>query len=220
MARVAGNAVEVGRVAVDPVGIRPLVERDGLLGAAGGSSFAEFHEATPWATDVPSTSHTANWPDTVNAGDLLILHGLWNANNTITMKVKPKVAAGQINLAGLPEEKTTETETDVILQDGQGIVIGGLIKEKDNDDQKKIPFFGNLPYVGMLFQAREKESERTEVVIALLPRVLPYAPCPAAREQLEMHRATTPLFHGPLRRCPRPWEPSLRDALPRRGDRL
>jgi len=143
-----------------------------------------------------------------------------SANNEIIMNVKPKVSDGKISLTGLPEEKTTEVETNVILQDGQGVIIGGLIKEKDSDGQSKIPFFGNLPYVGMLFQARKKESERAEVIIALLPRVLPYAPCPAAREQLEMLRTTTPLFHGPLRRCPRPWEPSLRDALPRRGDRL
>ncbi|MBN1590688.1 MAG: hypothetical protein JW888_14335 [Pirellulales bacterium] len=144
-----------------------------------------------------------------------------SATNEVTMTVKPKVSSGRINpVTKMPEEETTELTTNVRLQNGQGMVIGGLIKEKDSDIQKKIPFLGNLPYVGMLFQDRTRETERKEVIIAILPRVLPYTGCPAARERLETIRATTPLFHGPLRRCPRPWEPSLRDALPERGDRL
>jgi type II secretory pathway component GspD/PulD (secretin) len=143
------------------------------------------------------------------------------ADNRIIMQVYPQVSSGRINPdTELPEEETTEVQTNVMLHDGQGIVIGGLIKEKDSDIQQKIPFLGNLPYVGLLFQERTRETQRTEVIIALLPRVLPYAPCAAAVDQLETIRATTPLFHGPLRRCPRPWEPTLRDTLPRRGDRL
>jgi len=143
------------------------------------------------------------------------------ADNQVIMTVQPKISDGKINaVTELPEEETTELITNVLLEDGQGMVIGGLIKEKDSDVQGKIPFLGDLPYVGMLFQTRKKEAERSEVIIALLPRVQPYAHCPAAKEQLELIRATTPLFHGPMRRCPRPWEPTLRDALPRRGDLL
>jgi len=143
------------------------------------------------------------------------------AGNQVIMTVKPKIASGRISLiTDLPEEETTELTTNVMLEDGEGMVIGGLIKEKDSDIQNKIPFLGDLPYLGMLFQDRKKEQERTEVIIALLPRVLPYAHCPAAKDRLETIRATTPLYHGPLRRCPRPWEPSFRDALPQRGDRL
>ena len=143
------------------------------------------------------------------------------ADNRIIMNVYPQVSSGRINPeTELPEETTTEVQTNVMLEDGQGIVIGGLIKEKDSDIQHKIPLLGNLPYVGLLFQERDRETQRTEVIIALLPRVVPYAPCPEAKDQLETIRATTPLFHGPLRRCPRPWEPNLRDALPMRGDRL
>jgi type IV pilus assembly protein PilQ len=143
------------------------------------------------------------------------------AANQVVMTVKPKISSGRINPdTELPEEENAELTTNVMLEDGQGMVIGGLIKEKDSDIQNKIPFFGDLPYLGMLFQERKKEQERTEVIIALLPRVLPYARCPAVKDRLETIRATTPLFHGPLRRCPRPWEPTFRDALPNRGDRL
>jgi type II secretory pathway component GspD/PulD (secretin) len=144
-----------------------------------------------------------------------------SVDGQITMNVNPQVSSGRINPdTELPEKETTEVKTDVRLEDGQGMVIGGLIREKDSDIQHKIPILGDLPYMGMLFQERKKEQERTEVIVALLPRIAPYAPCPEARDRLETIRATTPLYHGPLRRCPRPWEPSFRDALPRRGDLL
>jgi type II secretory pathway component GspD/PulD (secretin) len=143
------------------------------------------------------------------------------ANDQIIMTVHPQISTGQINAeTELPEENTTEVFTSVLLENGQGIVIGGLIKEQDQDIQQKVPFFGNLPYVGLLFQQRSVKRERTEVIVAIIPRLVPYSSCAAAKDRLEVIRATTPVFHGPMRRCPRPWEPSLRDALPRRGDLL
>ena len=44
------------------------------------------------------------------------------------MRIKPEVSNGQIDSnTGLPAEETTEVETDILLNDGQGMVIGGLI---------------------------------------------------------------------------------------------
>lgn len=48
-------------------------------------AFCTFHETTASATNTPGTSHTINYPTTVNDGDLLIYDGAWNANNTITL---------------------------------------------------------------------------------------------------------------------------------------
>ena len=133
--------------------------------------------------------------------------------------VKPKVSTGQVDAGtGLPSEDTTEVETDILLNNGQGMVIGGLIQESDTNTQSKIPWFGDLPYVGVLFQKRQVVKERSEIIVTLIPHVMPYSPMIAEREQGEFMRANDRLTYGPLHRNPRPYEPRLHDTFtnPRR----
>ncbi len=132
----------------------------------------------------------------------------------IMMSVRPKVSSGLVNAAtGLPEEKTTELDTDILLCDHEGIMIGGLIQEVDDESQSKLAWLGELRYVGRLFQRRTTTKNRREIIITLIPRLLPYESSyvEIANEQFE--RADTPLLQGPLERVPRPWEPRLSDAI-------
>ncbi|MFV1967832.1 MAG: type II secretion system protein GspD [Pirellulaceae bacterium] len=132
----------------------------------------------------------------------------------ILMHVKPQVSDGKYDPeSGLPGEETREVESDVLLEDGQGMVIGGLIQEQYSDIQTKLPVLGDLRWVGRLFQKRERVKERTEVVITLVPRIIPLGRSQIERDVMDAERTRTPLFHGPLCRLPRPWEPSLPDAV-------
>ena len=122
-------------------------------------------------------------------------------------------ATGQINPdTKVPDTETTEVETSLILRDGHGIVIGGLIQEEDIDVQDKVPFFGDLWLVGRLFQMRRVDRKRTELIVTLIPHIVPYHPECYRRESEQFCRATTPIVHGPLLPYPRPFEPSLPDA--------
>jgi len=141
-------------------------------------------------------------------------------DNQVLMQVQPEVSSGQINPdTELPEEETTEVQTSLMLPDGYGMVIGGLIQEKDSETQQKIPLLGDLWVVGRLFQNRRMERHRTEIIITLVPHIVPYRP---ERQQLEceqFQRANTPLLYGPLRENPRPWEPRVPDAAKNGGRR-
>ena len=131
----------------------------------------------------------------------------------VLLHVKPEVSSGQVNPeTGLPEEETTELETDVMLKDGQGMVIGGLIKESDSITQSKVPYLGDVKSVGWLFRRSEVTKTRVEIIIALVPRIQPYDCQWAAFEQGELVKAGVPLFHGPLHRTDRPWDPVLPDG--------
>jgi type II secretory pathway component GspD/PulD (secretin) len=131
----------------------------------------------------------------------------------VLLSVKPEVSSGQVNPeTGLPEEETTELETDVMLNDGQGMVIGGLIKESDATIQSKVPYLGNMKGVGWLFRRSEVTKNRVEIIIALVPRIQPYDGEWASFEQGELVKAGVPLFHGPLCRTDRPWDPILPDG--------
>lgn len=164
---------------------------------------------------VTTTTQTSTLQDVqfLEVGVVLTVTPQISADGQIVMKVRPKVSSGDINpTTTLPEEETTEVDTSVMVPDGHGIVIGGLIQEIDNERQSKVPFLGDIWVVGRLFQRRVVERERSEVVVALLPRIVPLGNCLTQGEQMELYRTTTPLLTPTLESAPRP-EPQLKDAM-------
>lgn len=133
----------------------------------------------------------------------------------ILMEVKPEVSDGEINPETLlPEEETREVETSVLLENHHGVIIGGLIQEKDRVVIKKLPWLGDVKHIGKLFQRREAVRSRSEIIVALTPHIIE-ACVQQERSAIEYERTETPLFHGTLQRSCRPWEPRLPD---RAGD--
>ena len=130
----------------------------------------------------------------------------------VLMRVKPKVASGELNPDTLlPESETRQLETNVLVADGQGVVIGGLIQEKDRAVRDKVRWLGDLWLIGNLFQRASITKERNEIVITLVPRIVESG-CPATeRDAADLKRTQAPLFEGPLGRASRPWEPCLPD---------
>jgi type II secretory pathway component GspD/PulD (secretin) len=136
-------------------------------------------------------------------------------DNRVLMRVSPKVSDGRVNPDTLlPEEQTRQVDTDVLLQDGQGVVIGGLIQEKCEDLQKKVFFLGDLWLIGRLFQRREASKERTEIVVTLLPRIVDVDTFAEDPNMVDAQRCQTPIFTGALEEFPRP-EPCMHDAFHR-----
>lgn len=133
----------------------------------------------------------------------------------VLMRIKPEVSSGAFlaDAGGLPSKKTSQVETDVLMRSGQGIVIGGLIQETDNNSQLKIPFLGSIPYLGVLFQKRDVELSRKEIIITLRPYVLPYTPIIATQLNDKVFRAEQPLTQGAIWEYPRPYEAKMKDAL-------
>jgi type II secretory pathway component GspD/PulD (secretin) len=111
----------------------------------------------------------------------------------------------------LPEADTRELQTDVLLGDGQGVVIGGLIQEKDRNIRKKVAFLGDIYLVGRLFQHAELTKERSEIIVTLVPRIVDSPPQTNEQDAVGAERCQIPLFNGPLERVPRPWEASMPD---------
>jgi hypothetical protein len=162
-------------------------------------------------TTETSTLQNVNFLD---VGVILKVTPRVTADNQVLMLVHPEVSKGQVNpLTGLPESDTTTVESSVMLPDGRGMVIGGLIQEKDTETQQKVPILGDLWLIGRLFQRHEIKKERQEIVIALVPRIVPSPLACDDRHSMEVLQAQTPLFEGPLDRVERPWDAKLPDAV-------
>jgi hypothetical protein len=151
----------------------------------------------------------------MEVGVLLSVTPKITEDGRILMTVRPEVSDGAINeTTGLPDKKTTEVETTLLLADGQGMVIGGLIQERDIESQTKVPWLGDLWLIGLLFQRRSVERERSEIIVTLTPHLVPLGPDMACREQAQYCRATSHLVGPQLERIDRrPLEPELPDAL-------
>ena len=82
------------------------------------------------------------------------------SNDSITSKVAPV------------EVSKKTIDTNLILNDGDIAVVGGILTNTDTENEKRVPFFGNIPVVGNLFKSRTTSDEKTELLIFIAPRIV------------------------------------------------
>jgi len=70
-----------------------------------------------------------------------------------------------------PEFDVQSVLTTVAANDGETVAIGGLISKTDTKSENKIPWFGDLPYVGAAFRYRTQSKSKRELMIILTPHV-------------------------------------------------
>ena len=76
----------------------------------------------------------------------------------------------------VPQIQKREVSTAVLVDDGQTAVIGGVYEFKNRDDVSKVPFLGDIPFLGALFKKSSKYMEKAELLIFVTPRILKPAP--------------------------------------------
>lgn len=95
-------------------------------------------------------------------------------DNNIIMEVKvtkdrPVASA---NPGGVPAIDKNEVDSKVLVRDGETVVIGGVYETTQNKSVEKVPFLGDLPYLGQLFKRTLVEDNKTELLIFLTPRIM------------------------------------------------
>lgn len=73
---------------------------------------------------------------------------------------------------GVPSILTKQIQTNVLVNNGQTIVLGGIYKQDKNSSINRIPFFGELPVVGVLFRNKQITLENEELLIFITPRII------------------------------------------------
>jgi len=79
---------------------------------------------------------------------------------------------GGVNNYNVDTVNTQTFSGDIIAKNGQMIAVGGLINEKSEDSEKKVPILGDIPYLGFFFSDTIKVRKRTEMVILIRPYVM------------------------------------------------
>lgn len=103
--------------------------------------------------------------------------------NTIHLQVAPEVSSldftNGVNISGftVPGLTVRRVKTDVELSEGQSFAIGGLIDNRETEAFEKIPFIGDIPVLGKLFQSIQRTKTNTELIVIVTPQIV--APIPA-----------------------------------------
>ena len=90
----------------------------------------------------------------------------------IRMDIYPKDSDGALKQNNIPDETSTELRTNVIVKDGETVVIGGLFRDSVITSKDQVPLLGDLPIVGVLFRGTTDTVTREEVIIILTPHII------------------------------------------------
>lgn len=74
--------------------------------------------------------------------------------------------------SGVPSINTREVNTQVLVDNGQTVVLGGVHEEINAHDSTKVPVLSELPYLGKLFQNNVKSNEKRELLIFVTPKIM------------------------------------------------
>jgi len=106
----------------------------------------------------------------------------------LTLKIKPQINEGDAlrleieqevsniadSVAGAADIVTNKRsiKTNVMVDDGQVVVLGGLIEEKIGESVQKIPFLGDIPFLGALFRSKTADVTKTNLMVFIHPVIL------------------------------------------------
>jgi type IV pilus assembly protein PilQ len=71
-----------------------------------------------------------------------------------------------------PAINTKNVNTQVLIDNGGTVVIGGIYTQTERSDNVKVPLLGDLPYVGNLFKNNRRTNDRRELLVFLTPRII------------------------------------------------
>lgn len=72
----------------------------------------------------------------------------------------------------VPQIDTREVSTSVLVDNGQTVVLGGIYEFEKREDVTKVPFLGDIPWLGALFRNKQTSNNRAELLIFVTPRIL------------------------------------------------
>jgi len=93
----------------------------------------------------------------------------------LNMAIKKDEVDELIRLEGygtVPSINRREVNTAVLVEDGQTVVIGGVYEFTDRSSVSKVPFLGDVPFLGNLFKQRGRNKDKAELLVFVTPKVL------------------------------------------------
>ena len=153
-------------------------------------------------TEIPMLTSQALVGGAQSQGTNLFTNTIQNRDTGVLLNITPRInSSGLVNLVinqevsaplaaasgGIqsPSIQKRSISTQVVVENGETIALGGIIQETRTFSSNRVPLLGRIPVLGMLFGSTSVSSQKTELIILLTPTVI--------RNSLEAQRATTEL---------------------------
>ncbi|MEM0983515.1 MAG: hypothetical protein AAGI17_06175 [Planctomycetota bacterium] len=148
--------------------------------------------------------------DFLNTGTQLRVRPFIMEDGQIRLELRPQVSSATLRTTAapgggsivIPDEDTTELVTNIIVADGETIVLGGLFTEMTTSARRQVPGAGDIPIIGSAFRGRDDSVGRNEIIFLIRPTILDQPT--ASRQGIAGERSTEQARLG-ARRGLLPW---------------
>lgn len=108
------------------------------------------------------------------------------ASKMIRVNVKAEVSSPTgVSAEGLPAISARKTNTEVSLQEGQTLVVGGLYQERETTSEDRFPYLGKIPILGYAFKKEKKAKNQNELIFYVTPRIVSKAKAKSLETSME-----------------------------------
>jgi len=130
------------------------------------------------STSTSTSSSTVNPFETVQRQEvgtiLKVTPQIAAEGNSVVLKISVEsssVAATSVSTVDITTNKRT-VSTNVLIEDGGVVVLGGLISDTVNRSEQRVPFLGSIPLIGLAFKTRDYSRTRNNLMIFIRPKIL------------------------------------------------
>jgi type IV pilus assembly protein PilQ len=192
-----GNILEVQLNALQTEGKLNILSSPSITTLDNQKAFTENGAKVPYVTE--EVSSTGAITRAVKFEDVVLrLEITPHVIDGKNLKMKILVKKDEVDetethkVQGNPRIIKKQTETSLIVQDGETIVISGLTKHKSQDSESGIPGLKDIPVLGWLFKGTSKSQSMEEVLIFITPTILPVQTAAVNPEGTEEKTEKTP----------------------------
>ncbi|MEF8712323.1 MAG: type II and III secretion system protein [Accumulibacter sp.] len=142
-------------------------------------------DVVPGNTNTNATVTTTTTPQSVSIGFFMSLTAQISDNGTVTLSVRPSISSiaelkqdpnpelARNNIKNLvPQIRMREIESMMRVESGDIAVLGGLMEDRLDNRDGRLPGFGDIPFLGEVFNTRSNSSAKSELVVLLRPTVI------------------------------------------------
>ncbi len=128
--------------------------------------------STSSLTDTARTVNSIQYRET---GKILTILPQINSAGLVNLEIRQEVSTvgnAEFGRTNSPSFVSREAETTVVVQDGESVVLGGIIDDTIRRNRRGVPYLMNLPVLGRLFRVDTEKVDRTELIILITPHVI------------------------------------------------
>jgi general secretion pathway protein D len=129
------------------------------------------------STGVGGTSGAVNPFQTIQreeVGTILKVTPQLNGSDTVILKIELEDSSLAQSVAGAADLITNKRtfSTNVMIEDGGIVVLGGLIQDRSLQGERRVPFLGRIPIIGLAFKTRNAQKTRNNLMVFIRPKIL------------------------------------------------